>query len=140
MVLGVVVVGRSELHWPLTYWPVYSTREDTLPPRAASRLDLRVTDSSGRVHPVELTRLFDQSRTVVAQTAIQQAFLVPAGADRERNRAYLARALADAYPELDITAVEAWRREWTVDPLQVPPLDRDRPRREIRIDSFKTPP
>jgi hypothetical protein len=133
IVIGICVVGKRLTLWPIVAWPMYSTYAPKYPPPTAEIEQLRVvseTDEVYRFLPADLLS-FERHKTV--QRLIKEAF-----SDRAKQRQTLTELVAHNLPGVEIKKIERWQLEWQVDPLALPPLERNRPDREIFLGSFNT--
>ena len=137
ILVGLCVVERRITAWPLVTWPMYCCSEKGFPPPSASAIELRVTVRAGGMqHKVTPLDILSKGRNGVVERAMQSAFDDANTALRDANRTYLTKVVERILRAGPLDTVEGWRLEWAVDPLALPPLDRDHPVREVRLGGF----
>jgi hypothetical protein len=134
--------GKTK-HWPFIYWELY----DYLPkmpnridiPKTASRIELRVLDTSQNWHSVKVMDLYtiddDSSSQPGGRNIITQTFF-----KRPQNwpiyRLYLLKHLEKKL-NIKIERIEAYQLTWELNYQKYPPLDINHPTQMTKIDSFK---
>lgn len=136
ILVGLCVVGRSIGAWPIITWPMYDRRTTSFPQPRASGIELRVTTRAGGVHKLTRVDFFPMGRTRVAERAMKSAFDDSDPKLLHAYRTFLINVVQRVFPAEELDTIEGWRLEWTVDPLALPPLDRARPVREVRMGGF----
>jgi hypothetical protein len=137
ILIGLSVVERRIAAWPIMTWPMYSTRTTPFPPPSASGIELRVIlSTTGGVQKLTEVDFFPMGRTRVAERAMRSAFDDADPTLRAAYRTYLVKVIHRILHADEVDTIEGWRLEWAVDPLALPPLDRARPVREVRLGSF----
>ncbi len=134
IILGYAAVGRSFKLYPITTWPMYSRRTTPYPGQLQSRFELRVIERAtgqlvARLDPVDLVS-YERN---VAPAVIRHALGSGDSASLRAHRAYLLRLVRIALPGVEIDSVEAWRLEFEVEPLELPPLWRERPAGQVLL-------
>lgn len=137
ILLGFAIVKRRPDAWPVAPWTMYSRHANRVPPALTSEVELRIIDASGTIHRLLPTDLIPRGRRTVIIRAIEEAF-DPAISPELRNaqRQYLAGIIARRFPDQGRIAIEGWRMEWIVQPLELPPLDFANPARVAQFGRF----
>jgi hypothetical protein len=132
-ILGLLLVGGHPRFWPIMTWPMYSLLRPATPGPEHAALELLVTERDGRVQRLLPYQLISIERDEVADALVEQALFDSIPAQRTAARQHIARLIRLALPRSDPMRAEVWRVYWHVDPLALPPLDRDSPSRRTRI-------
>jgi hypothetical protein len=135
VLVGLCVVELRITAWPIVTWPMYGRRTTVFPLPSASAIELRVTVDR-RLHKLTQVDFFPMGRTSVAERAMQYAFDDTDPSLRDLHRTYLVQVVKRILRTDELDTLEGWRLEWVVDPLALPPLDRARPIREVRLGGF----
>lgn len=139
IVLGLCVVGKRYALWPIVTWPMYSTLMPQLP-AAACATELRVVSSRAEMYKLAPSDLIPMDRAGDADKSLEVAFNDSDHFSRDAYRVYLATLVRRALPDVEVETIQGWKVCWEVDPLAVPPLNRDRPVTETLLDSFTASP
>ena len=149
-VLAIPAVRTRTDVWPVVTWPMYHSRTTEVPSRARTATELQVTDREGQVHHLRPAELMPPGRYVVAEELVSRALPSPSflvrpptvvedgdlAADRRSNQEHLVFLIERALGDVEVAAVEAVERTWSVDPYASPPLDRSDPVREVVTGRF----
>lgn len=135
--LGLLVVGKRVILWPLVNWPMYSDWRTPFPESSRDIVELRIINDSDQMQRLLPSDILPFDRKNVAELLIEQAFFEGDTQSRRHNRAALTEILQSDGRFQDARTVQAWRVQWTVQPLSLPPLDRDSPRQETLVGSFE---
>jgi hypothetical protein len=138
ILVGLCAVGRSIVAWPIITWPMYDRRTTSFPPPTASGIELRVTTPAGDVYKLARPDFFPMNRGRIAERVMQSAFNDANLPLLHADRTYLLNVVKRILRADELNRIEGWRLEWAVNPLALPPLDRARPVREVRLGAFST--
>jgi hypothetical protein len=140
ILLALCVVGRKTQFWPIMTWPMYSTLTSQFPTSEASIVELRVVTHDGQVLRITPRELFPKGHDKLSKWVIQDAFSGEVESRALANRRWLASAVRDRFPHTDVKSVEGWKIVWDVNPLAIPPLNRDVPAQEVLLGTFPMDP
>lgn len=137
ILLGLCVVGRRTVGWPIITWPMYSASTKGVPPPVTFDVELRIIDDTNRALKLLPVDIILKGRQEVAERAIIEAF-DPETAEslREAHRRYLGGVVLRRLPEAGTVIIEGWKIEWAVDPFKLPPLDLQNPSRQVMMGRF----
>jgi len=130
------VAGHRKSSWPVINWTMYGQRTTPMPGPVRSRLCVRVVGPAAEVRTRLPSEIVPRERIDLLGRIIDRAFSSEASPIRERLRSVLVRLLRDLGPGFPIERVELVRRDWAVEPLALPPVDRAQPRSEERLAGF----
>jgi hypothetical protein len=134
--LSLCIVGKKIDTWPIVTWPMYSSDTVEFPPTRAAVVQLRVTSGRGDLYTLAPWDLFPMERAVVAERVIEHAFDDSDGPLRNAHRAYLVNLVKRRLSNAEVKTIQGWRLHWDVDPLRLPPLERNHPLQEVLLGSF----
>lgn len=137
--LGICVVGRRETTWPMITWILYSGGSPRFrpPEPSISIVELRAYTAAGDLHVVKPEQLLSIPYDSLSHDIVEQAFSDTDTPVRDESRRYLAGAvsrLIDA--DSEIQTIQAWNLSYQIDPLEVPPIQRQSPATEMMLGSF----
>ncbi|MDJ0843611.1 hypothetical protein [Crocosphaera sp.] len=135
-ILGLPIVAKRITTWPIMTWAVYSTYSKGFPDSTASIVEVRVHSKSGESYVLKPSDIMPRGRTRIAKAVLNYAFESDDPNLATANRTYLAQTIPRILNRTDIESVEYWQITWDVFPLNVPPLDRDKPSSENLLGSF----
>lgn len=135
--LGISVVGRRESTWPIITWILYSgySARYRPPEPTASALELRAYTASGDLHVVKPEQLLSIPYDSLSYGIVEQAFAQADTNIRDDSRAYLIDAVSE-HTDAKIETLQAWTLSYPVQPLEVPPIQRQSPASETMFGSF----
>ncbi|MBE9062485.1 hypothetical protein [cf. Phormidesmis sp. LEGE 11477] len=135
--LGISVVARRETTWPIISWILYSgyTARFRPPEPTASALELRAYTVDGDLHIVKPEQLLSVPYDSLSYDIVEQAFTDDDIDVRDASRAYLTGAVSKQI-DAQIETIQAWTLSYPVEPLEVPPIQRQFPAAEVMIGSF----
>ncbi|MDX1944975.1 MAG: hypothetical protein SFU86_06180 [Pirellulaceae bacterium] len=131
LVVGIIASGRGQSSWPILQWTIYSQRSYSIPAHTTTTLELRAITQNGRTAVFPPHKLYPMPYGQhLAPRLMARAFEEPDTARQLATRQYLIRLVSSRLPAEEIVQIEGWRREWSVTPLAVPPVDPVAPSRE----------
>ena len=137
--LGICLVGRQESTWPIVSWILYSGYSERYrsPKPFVSAVELRAYNATGKLHIVKPEQLLSIPYDSLSHSIVEQAF-DDADADlRDASRRYLMRAVSNLIrANSEIKTIQAWKLTYAVEPLAVPPIQRQVPTAEVMLGSF----
>jgi len=136
LVAGTFLAANRSTFFPFLAWTMYAY---FTPQRAADSgylEELRLVFSGGTTRVVPLAEVAGADREDGVDAIVASAFGSQAGVAPEQSRAYLKRVLGDRGLGR-IQSIELWRMEWAVHPDALPPLELDRPIKEIRLGALR---
>ncbi|MEQ8384033.1 MAG: hypothetical protein RH949_16895 [Coleofasciculus sp. A1-SPW-01] len=140
ILLSMAIVGKRIRLWPIVTWSVYSTYSEEFPASNVSTIELRVISSTGKTYTFSPPQLSSMERDNVAKKIIEKAF-DDTDLDQEQSRTALVSMVQNKLFNIDIKRIEKWQIVWdNVEPLKVPPLNRNYPTQELILGSFDTLP
>lgn len=137
IVAGLCIVGKRTATWPIITWPMYSTRETPVPGPRADHVHMRIIDADGSSRRISSNDIFPMGRSGPARRLFVEAFEHPDPPRRALHGQYLADVVARSHWAQAPFTVEVWEYEWDVVPLELPPLEYDKPAQRRRVGAFK---
>ena len=136
LILGISVRGKKISTWPIMNWPVYTTFSRGFPEPTASAVELRVYSKSGDLYILKPKDLMPIERTSISKNVFNYAFSHDDSRLEIKNRVYLAQTVTRILKDVEVDSIQAWKLNWDVSPLDVPPLTKDKPTNEFFLGSF----
>ena len=143
--VGMFVVGKKTMLWPVMNWPMYSAREFSYPPPTTSALSIAAVTEKGDAIIIPMGRLVTTGREV----ALAPVFQCAAGIERkdqgwkqpptsrEDCQRYLSKLVRRVIPGVQVDAIEISEIFWAVDPLASRPVDSTAPIARKVLTHFK---
>ena len=137
LVLGLPIVGKRVTFWPLVNWPMYSNWRTPFPEPSRDMVEIRVLSESGQVQRLLPSDIMPFDRKNVAEILIERAFSEENTQSRTHNRIALLKLLESNPNFNNAKTVQAWKLRWFVEPLKLPPLERNFPEAESLVGTFE---
>jgi len=139
--LGVAVVARRESGWPIISWILYSGYSERYqPPKpSVSEIELRIYTDAGDVHIVKPEQILSIPYDSLSYSIVKQAFNEKDKdvSVRDASRKYLMQAISEFIStDSKIQTIEAWELSYQVEPLEVPPIEKNHPTSEVMLNRF----
>ena len=137
--LGICLVGRRESTWPIVSWILYSgySARYRPPNPSVSAVELRAYTVTGELHIVKPEQLLSIPYDSLSHSIVEQAFDDTDADLRDASRRYLMRAVSSLVrANSDIESIQAWKLTYAVEPLAVPPIQRQASTAEVMLGSF----
>ena len=127
ILLGILLIGRRRKAWPIVNWSMYSHKVMTYPEDTTDALHLEIIVDAGRRVRLDMHDFFPPGMSNVAEVIVERSFAVDSVIDQAEYRDALQAMVGRALPGQRVSAIEAWRFTWDVNPLALPPLRRSQP-------------
>lgn len=137
--IGICFVGKTKATWPIVGWTLYSGYSARFrpPEPAVSITELRVRTRSGELLVVKPEQILSLPRDSLSHKIVEQAFNNTDSEERIESRKYLLNAISSYInSESQIETVQAWQLTYQIDPLTVPPIQRQDPNTEVMLGDF----
>ena len=136
LILGISVRGKKISTWPIMNWPVYTTFSRGFPESTASAVELRVYSKSGDLYILKPKDIMPIERASISEKVLNYAFSHDNSRLENKNRVYLAQTITRIFKYVELDSIQAWKLIWNVSPLDVPPLIKNKPTKEVFLGSF----
>lgn len=137
LLLGLPLVGKGITFWPLVNWPMYSDWRTPFPEPSRNIVEIRVLSKSGQVQRLLPSDIMPFDRKNVAEILIEKAFSEENTQSRVHNRVALLELLKSNPAFNNAKTIQIWNLQWVVEPLKIPPLERNAPEKESLVGSFE---
>ena len=137
--IGICFVGKTKATWPIVGWTLYSGYSARFrpPEPAVSATELRVRTTSGERLLVKPEQILSLPRDSLSHKIVEQAFNNTDSEQRIESRKYLLDAISNFInTESEIETVQAWQLTYQINPLTVPPIQRQAPDIEVMLGDF----
>lgn len=137
--LGICVVGKTKMTWPVVAWTLYSGYSPRFrpPEPSVSIMELRVSTTSGERLIIKPEQILSLPRDSLSHEIVEQAFKDTESELRTESRKYLLNAVSKYInTNSEIEAIQGWQLTYKIEPTTVPPIQRQAPDQEVMLGSF----